>query len=117
MLEGLIAGLVLAVLGGASLAYAILPWEVAFGLGAALVAIGLAEGIPTGFAYHVLLYRRLHRRGALSPRWWLNPLAEHHRLRPEERPAVLALCYAGGAGFLIAMGGCLLLVIGALHSG
>jgi hypothetical protein len=80
-------------------------------VGAALVAGGLAVGIPTGFVYHLRLRACLVRSGQLPPHWLLSPTSTHHMLPVKERSRVLAWFYAGAAGFLLIMLGCLLVAL------
>lgn len=85
----------------------------AISLGAWVGLLGAAVGVPSGVAYHVALHRALSPRGELPSGWLLRPLELHPRLRPDERPLVLSLCYLGAAGFVaicvgIAIVGCAL---------
>jgi hypothetical protein len=110
-------GLVLALLALLALAGFLLPllsWLALIELGAVAIALGLALGVPTGLVYHVKLARLLSARAELPPRWWLAPTRLHERLRGAERRAVLSWFYLGGAGFVITLGGCGLVVAGAL---
>jgi len=114
MLElGLVLGL-LALLGVAGFLLPLLPWLALIQLGAAAIGLGLALGVPTGLVYHIKLARLLAARRELPPRWWLAPTRLHGRLRGGERRAVLAWFYLGGAGFVITLAGCGLVVAGAL---
>jgi hypothetical protein len=70
-------------------------------LGTWIGLFGAAFGVPAGLAYHLALHRALAPRGALPKGWLMRPLELHDRLAPNERPLVLALCYAGAAGFLV----------------
>jgi hypothetical protein len=81
-------------------------------LGIGFTALGLAIGVPTGFWYHVRLRACLASRGALPPRWWLRPVSLHPRLLEEERPGVLRWFAIGGAGFVLTVVGCALIVLG-----
>jgi hypothetical protein len=85
--------------------------------GAWLVLGGLAFGVPTGFLYHLLLRRSLRRKGPLPTRWWLQPTRLNHTLPASDRPLVLGFCYAGAAGFLVTLLGCLVIAIGTWRSG
>jgi hypothetical protein len=110
-------GLVLALLALLGVAGFLLPlfsWLALIQLGAAAIAFGLALGVPTGLVYHVKLARLLAARAELPPRWWLAPTRLHMRLRSAEQRAVLAWFYLGGAGFVITLAGCALVVAGAL---
>jgi hypothetical protein len=114
MLElGLVLAL-LALLCGAGFLLPLLPWLALIQLGAVAIAFGLALGVPTGVVYHVKLARLLAARAELPPRWWLAPTRLHARLRAGERRGVLAWFYLGGAGFVITLAGCGLVVAGAL---
>ena len=86
-------------------------------LGVLAVAFGLALGIPTSVVYHVKLARALAPRGELPPRWWLSPTRLHSRLREPERRDVLRWFFAGGAGFVITLAGCVAAFVGALLAG
>ncbi len=86
----------------AALAAAVwVPWALLLEGGAALAAIGLLIGVPTGLAYHLKLRACLLERDALSARWWLEPVRLHDRLDVHARRRVLPWFYAGGLGFLI----------------
>lgn len=82
--------------------------------GAVLTAIGLVTGLPTGFAYHVALYRCLRRRIALPARWWLDPVALHSQLLETERRRVLTWFSAGGIGFGVVVLGCAVTLLGVV---
>jgi hypothetical protein len=114
MLElGLVLGL-LALLGVAGFLLPLIPWLALIQLGVAGIAIGLALGVPTGLVYHVKLARLLASRRELPPRWWVAPTRLHSRLREGERRAVLGWFFLGGAGFVITLAGCALVIAGAL---
>jgi hypothetical protein len=80
-------------------------------------AVGLLVGAPTGFWYHVKLRSILHRGGSLPPRWWLQPVAHHGRLAPDERLSVMRWFRIGGFGFAVAVLGCALVGGGVLLEG
>ena len=84
--------------------------------GAALVALGMLVGVPTGLVYHVALYRALRPRGALPARWWVAPLKLHPRLEARDRRRVMPWFWLGAAGFLLTCLGCVLVAIGAFRS-
>ena len=79
------------------------PVMIMLALGALL--LGLAVGVPTGFWYHVMLYRLVSRKIPVPRRWWLSPSALHvHLTDPEERR--IRLWYRlGGIGFMLSMVG------------
>jgi len=106
---GVVAGLALFSLLGALIAPATLVYA-----GGVIAAFGLAAGVPTGFWYHVALYRVLRHRGPLPVRWWLHPVPLHSRLREEERSGVLRWFVLGGVGFGVVVIGCGTVVLGLL---
>lgn len=80
-----------------------------------LTLAGLAFGVPTGLLYHVELRRSLLARDRLPPRWWLRPTSLHGEIRETDRARVLGWCYAGAAGFLVSMAGCVLAALAAVR--
>jgi hypothetical protein len=82
--------------------------------GGVIASVGLAAGVPTGFWYHVSLYRALRARGPLPARWWLHPVPLHSRLREDERSGVLRWFVLGGIGFGVVVIGCGTVVLGLL---
>lgn len=83
-----------------------LPWTAIVFAGAGLIAFGFVLGVPTGFYYHVALYKRLAPRKALPERWYWSPVRYHALLRDDERSSVLCWFYLGATGFtLIVLGG------------
>jgi hypothetical protein len=112
---GIAVGLLVGLVGGAALLTQV-PWEILFGGGVALIALGMAVGVPAGVAYHVVLYRKLRPRAPL-PRWWLlNPFGLHERLTSDEKRPVMFWARLGAAGFVVAMLGCVLFGVGAWRS-
>ena len=109
----LVVVLVVLLVAGGLLA-PLLAWTTVLKLGVLGVAFGLVLGIPTSIVYHVKLARVLTARGELPPRWWLSPTRLHDRLRGAERHSVLRWFFAGGAGFVITLAGCLAAFVGAL---
>lgn len=81
-------------------------------LGLSVLAAGIIEGIPTGFYYHIVLYRLLHRRGKLPPGWWISPSQYHVHLNMEEGQRVRRWFFLGGLGFLLCVVGGLLALSG-----
>ncbi len=106
----------MALLVGAPMVVSVWPWEYLFGGGWILVVVGLALGVPTGFWYHVLLYRRLSPKGRLPRGWFWHPVNLHDRLTADERAEVLVWFFLGGVGFVIAIGGALLVGVGLVRS-
>jgi hypothetical protein len=112
-------GLVLALLAGTVGVAALLSapeWDLLFGGGLSLVVLGMLIGVPAGLYYHVLLYRTLAPRGALGRAWWLHPTGLHARLGAADRPRVMRWFGVGAVGFVLAIGGCVLVFVGALRS-
>lgn len=108
---GIVAGL-LGVLLALPALVTWLPWEATFGIGIALVLVGMSIGVPAGALYHVRLYRLVRPTGT----WWLRPTTLHPRLAEAERPRVMGAFKLGAAGFVIAIVGCALVALGALRS-
>lgn len=104
---GAVAGLAFAGLMGS-----LVPVDTLLQAGGVITVVGLVTGVPTGFWYHVALYRALRPRGPLPARWWLHPVPLHARLRQEERFGVLRWFAIGGFGFAIVVVGCLVIVFG-----
>lgn len=112
-------GLVLLLIGllvAAPWLLALAPWEVTFGIGVALIVLGMGIGVPAGAMYHWRLWQATVRGQPPAPRWWLKPTGLHERLRPSAKARVLRWFYVGALGFVIAVLGCALTGIGVLRS-
>ena len=83
-------------------------------IGLLMLAAGLAEGIPTGFWYHVVLRRILIERGNLPPKWWIHPTRHHAQLSPDEHRRIRPWFVLGGIGYAIALAGGLAAIVGLL---
>lgn len=83
-------------------------------LGLWVLAAGLLAGVPTGFWYHVVLYRSLARRITLPARWWLSPVALHPHLTGDEAARIRPWFLAGGLGFALSLAGGLAAMAGLL---
>ena len=114
MIELLVVGGVLAALGFVVALSVLAPELLAIG-GALSVVLGLVIGLPASGFYHRALRQTLGPRNALPPRWWLNPVALHTALQKNERPRVMGWFYGGAAGFLLAIVGCGLVLVGVLR--
>jgi len=79
-----------------------------------LLVLGLLEGLPTGFYYHVVLYRILEPKGKLPPRWWILPQRYHIHLDEKEYPVVRRWFVLGGIGFFFAVIGGMIVFLGAV---
>ena len=84
----------------------------AIGVGALL--LGLAVGVPTGLWYHVILYRCVSAKIALSRTWWLSPSALHRHLTAAEARRINPWNRIGGAGFVLCLVGGLAAIGGLL---
>jgi hypothetical protein len=93
--------------------FAVVPWDVTFGLGVSLVALGMAIGVPAGAVYHLQLFRAVRPTEA---RWWLHPTGLHDRLPDGTRGVVMRWFRLGAIGFVLAIVGCAMVAVGALRS-
>jgi hypothetical protein len=83
-------------------------------IGLLMLVVGLAEGIPTGFWYHVALRRILIQRGTLPPKWWIHPTRHHGQLTQDEHRRIRLWFALGGIGYAIAVTGGLAAIVGLL---
>jgi len=88
------------------------PVMIVLALGALL--LGLVVGVPTGFWYHVLLYRIVSARIAVPRRWWLSPSALHVHLTGAEQRRIWLWYRLGGIGFVLSIIGGLAAIAGVL---
>jgi len=112
MVELFVALAVVLILLGVALGSALVGIGWLFGLGTAAALIGLVSGAAVGVVYHAALYRTLGRRGRLPEGWYWRPTSFHRELEPEERRLVMPWFYAGALGVGVALGGCVLLLVG-----
>ncbi len=78
------------------------------------LALGLFIGIPTGWWYHVVLYRAVAARRALPARWWRNPVELHPSLTANEYRRVHPWFVAGALGFFLCLTGGVAAIAGML---
>jgi hypothetical protein len=83
-------------------------------IGLVTLTVGLLVGVPTGFWYHVLLYRVLTPRLALPPKWWWDPVALHPHLTGPELTRLRPWFTIGGLGFALSLIGGLAAMAGLL---
>ncbi|MFM8551783.1 MAG: hypothetical protein ACKOCD_05615 [Nitrospiraceae bacterium] len=76
--------------------------------------LGLVSGIPTGFWYHVVLYRFLSKKIVMPARWWWSPVDLHPHLTQEELAGIKPWFFLGGIGFLLSLAGGLAAMAGLL---
>ena len=116
MIESVVVLGLLFLLAGAGWAAVLLDWQTITVGGLMLALVGFALGVPTGFYYHVQLYRTLAPRGVLPKGWYWHPMRYHEHLQRHERARVLSWSYAGGVGFVLILIGCAGTVFGLLLS-
>jgi hypothetical protein len=76
--------------------------------------LGLVVGVPTGFWYHVVLYRIVSAKIAVPRRWWLSPSALHVHLTGAEQRRIWLWYRLGGIGFVLSVVGGLAAIAGLL---
>jgi hypothetical protein len=116
VIETVVVLVLLFLLAGAGWAAILLDWQTITVVGLLVAFFGFAVGVPTGFYYHVQLYRHLAPRGVLPKGWYWNPMRYHEHLMRHERPRVLYWSYAGGVGFVLILIGCAGTIFGLLLS-
>ena len=102
--------LVLALVGS----LAIFPYRGLLITGVWMVVGGFALGVPTGFIYHVQLWRTLKPRGELPAGWVWKPIELNKKLRSYDRMRVLSWCYLGAIGFFVIIIGLVVFVMGII---
>jgi len=88
------------------------PGMIMLAIGAML--LGLTLGVPTGFWYHVVLYRIVSRKVAVPRRWWLSPSGLHVHLDDAEERRIRPWYRLGGLGFVLSVVGGLAAIVGLL---
>jgi hypothetical protein len=83
-------------------------------LGLATLLLGLAVGVPTGFWYHVILYRSVSKKMRLPRQWWLSPSRLHRHLTGAEQRRIDPWYRIGGVGFALSVAGGLVAIIALL---
>jgi hypothetical protein len=98
--------LVLTTVGMVALAVAVGTPTLLTTLGLGTLGVGLVLGLPTGFWYHVVLYRCAAPKVRLSPLWWLAPSGLHRHLSAADQRRITPWYRIGGVGFgLCLLGG------------
>jgi len=85
-------------------------------IGVILITVGLFVGVPIGFRYHLLLFRRRKMFGEGMRRWWLSPQRYHGSLPEKDRKLLDRWFLAGALFFSVAMLGCGLVFVGLMIS-
>ena len=88
------------------------PVMIVLALGA--LVVGLVVGVPTGFWYHVVLYRIVSARIAVPRKWWLSPSDLHVHLTGAEQRRIRLWYRLGGIGFVLSVVGGLAAIAGLL---
>ena len=76
--------------------------------------LGLVVGVPTGFWYHVILYRIVSAKNRLPRRWWVSPSDLHIHLSDAKQRRIKGWYRLGGIGFLLSVIGGLAAIAGLL---
>ncbi|MDP2702640.1 MAG: hypothetical protein Q8P98_11280 [Candidatus Rokubacteria bacterium] len=76
--------------------------------------LGLVVGVPTGFWYHVVLYRIVSAKIRLPRRWWVSPSNLHIHLSNAEQRRIKVWYRLGGIGFVLSVVGGLAAIAGVL---
>jgi hypothetical protein len=100
--------------GLAGLLAAVPPSSLITAAGLGTLALGLLIGVPTGFWYHVILYRVVSAKVPLPPRWWVSPARLHHHLTDAEQRRIRPWYRVGGVGFVLSVLGGLAAIAGLL---
>ena len=79
-----------------------------------LLMLGLVVGVPTGFWYHVLLYRIVSAKAEVPRRWWVSPSALHVHLTDADHRQIWLWYRLGGIGFVLSVVGGLAAIAGLL---
>jgi hypothetical protein len=83
-------------------------------VGFGILLLGLLLGLPTGFWYHVVLYRFVSAKMALPRSWWLSPSMLHIHLTGAERRRIKPWYLVGGVGFALSVLGGVVAIAGLL---
>ncbi len=114
MLEIALVLAAVAAVGFAGVMSAIVTPRLMAGIGVGALFLGLVIGLPTGFWYHVILYRVVSARMPFPRRWWLSPSRLHTHLSGAEQSRITPWYLIGGVGFVLSVAGCLTAIVGLL---
>jgi hypothetical protein len=93
-----------------------MPLQMLFIVGLSCMLAGFGFGVPAGTYYHVKLYKLLALRGPVPRRFWFSPTRFHDQLEPAEWRTVVPWFAIGGAGFLLIILGCLVVMLAVLKA-
>ena len=114
MLEIALVLVGIAAVGLGGVAGAIFTSRLLTGIGLGTMILGLLLGIPTGFWYHVVLYRLASAKASLPGTWWLSPARFHVHLSSAEQLRIRPWYRVGGIGFVLSVAGGLAAIAGLL---
>lgn len=114
MLETSLVLVALLVLGLSGLLGAMFTARLLTALGLGAMVLGLLLGIPTGFWYHVILYRLASAKTSLPGTWWLAPARLHVHLSGDEQSRIRPWYRVGGVGFVLSVAGGAAAIVGLL---
>jgi hypothetical protein len=114
MLEITLVLIALVAAGLSGVAGVILTPRLLAALGLGALILGLLLGIPTGFWYHVVLYRLASAKTSLPGAWWLSPARLHVHLNEAEQRRIRPWYRVGGVGFVLSVAGGLAAIAGLL---
>lgn len=81
--------------------------------GLIVAIVGLGFGTLAGAVYHAYLRAALKASPhGLPARWWINPVKHHGQLDESAKERFRPWFWLGAAGFVVAVGGCLLAACG-----
>ena len=114
MLEITLVLIALVAAGLSGVAGAIVTPRLLTALGLGTLMLGLLLGIPTGFWYHVILYRLAAAKVSVPGTWWLSPARLHVHLSGAEQRRIRPWYRVGGVGFVLSVAGGLVAIAGLL---
>ena len=114
MLEIMLVLIALVAAGLSGVAGAIFTPRLLTALGLGTLILGLLLGVPTGFWYHVILYRLASAKVSLPGAWWLSPARLHVHLSGAEQRRLRPWYRVGGVGFVLCVAGGLAAIAGLL---
>ena len=114
MLELTLVLMAVVAVGVIGLAAVVFSPHLMAGIGLTTLLLGLVMGVPTGFWYHVILYRLVSAKTPLPRKWWLSPSSLHRHLTDAEQRRIRPWYRVGGLGFVLSVSGGLAAIAGVL---